>query len=165
MHCQKKVRGGRSGRCPADRRVNDNQPTLLQRAEQACQTTAAVDQNATWDTKRRSRDETRVVEVFDPYAALADTEWAAAPSSACPTPPTSGRPPPAFGRHPGKSHISSVSSCCPPPSALKRSAMLRRSKTGRTTSAMAGCQSHSLQSRHLRTHAIFSGQYSALQQL
>jgi hypothetical protein len=36
---------------------------------------------------RRSRDKTRMVEVFDPYAALADTEWAAAPSSACPAPP------------------------------------------------------------------------------
>jgi predicted transposase YbfD/YdcC len=49
---------------------------LHQRAEQVCQTTAPVDQNTTRDTKRRSRDETRVVEVFDPHAALADTEWA-----------------------------------------------------------------------------------------
>jgi predicted transposase YbfD/YdcC len=49
---------------------------LHQRAEQVCQTTAPVDQNTTRDTKRRSRDETRVVEVFDPHPALADTEWA-----------------------------------------------------------------------------------------
>jgi hypothetical protein len=50
--------------------VKDNQPTLLQRAEQVCQTTVAGDQNATRNAKRRSRDETRVVEVFDPDAAL-----------------------------------------------------------------------------------------------
>lgn len=49
---------------------------MHQRAEQVCQTTAPVDQNTTRDAKRRSRDETRVVEVFDPHAVLADTEWA-----------------------------------------------------------------------------------------
>ena len=56
--------------------VKDNQPTLHQRAEQVCQTSIPVDQTTTKDAKRRSRDETRVVEVFDPNAALADTEWA-----------------------------------------------------------------------------------------
>ena len=56
--------------------VKDNQPTLHQRAEQVCQTSIPVDQTTTKDAKRRSRDETRIVEVFDPNAALADTEWA-----------------------------------------------------------------------------------------
>ena len=41
-----------------------------------CQTSNPVDQATTKDTKRRSRDETRVVQVFDPDAAPADTEWA-----------------------------------------------------------------------------------------
>jgi hypothetical protein len=41
-----------------------------------CQTSTPVDQTTTKDAKQRSRDETRIVEVFDPNAALADTEWA-----------------------------------------------------------------------------------------
>jgi hypothetical protein len=56
--------------------VKDNQPTLHQCAEQVCQTSTPVDQTTAKDAKRRSRDETRIVEVFDPNAALADTEWA-----------------------------------------------------------------------------------------
>jgi hypothetical protein len=56
--------------------VKDNQPTLHQCAERVCQTSTPVDQTTTKDAKRRSRDETRIVEVFDPNAALADTEWA-----------------------------------------------------------------------------------------
>ena len=46
---------------------------MHQCAEQLCQTSNPVDHK---NTNRRSRDETRVVEVFDPDAALADTEWA-----------------------------------------------------------------------------------------
>src|SRR6516162_10800190 len=56
--------------------VKDNQPTLHQCAERVCQTSTPVDQTTTKDAKRRSRHETRIVEVFDPNAALADTEWA-----------------------------------------------------------------------------------------
>ena len=41
-----------------------------------CETATPVDQDTSTDTKRRARDETRVVEVFDPDAALAGTEWA-----------------------------------------------------------------------------------------
>jgi len=48
---------------------------LHQWCEQVCQAKAPVDQNTARDTKRRSRDETYLVEVFDPDAALADTEW------------------------------------------------------------------------------------------
>ena len=56
--------------------VKDNQPTLHQRVDRVCQTSTPIDQTTTKDAKRRSRDETRIVEVFDPNAALADTEWA-----------------------------------------------------------------------------------------
>src|SRR5271169_4256382 len=56
--------------------VKDNQPTLHQHVEQVCQSKAPVDQDTSRDANRRSRDETRLVEVFDPDAALADTEWA-----------------------------------------------------------------------------------------
>jgi hypothetical protein len=49
---------------------------LHQRIAQVCETATPVDQDTSTDTKRRSRDETRVVEVFDPDAALAGTEWA-----------------------------------------------------------------------------------------
>lgn len=40
-----------------------------------CQAKAPLDQDTSKDKNRRSRDETRLVEVFDPDAALADTEW------------------------------------------------------------------------------------------
>src|ERR1700747_2741937 len=56
--------------------VQGNQPTWPQRVERVCQTSPPIDQTTTKDAKRRSRDETRIVEVFDPNAALADTEWA-----------------------------------------------------------------------------------------
>src|SRR5262249_46222490 len=109
--------------------VKDNQPTLHQCAERVCQTSTPVDQTTTKDAKRRSRDETRIVEVFDPNAALAS-----APSFGSPVPPTLARPLPAFGRRPPRSRISSASSCCQPPSALRRSAITGRSRTALTTS-------------------------------
>jgi predicted transposase YbfD/YdcC len=56
--------------------VKDNQPTLHQRVEQACAARPPVDQHTTRDQNQHSRDETRLVEVFDPHNALADTEWA-----------------------------------------------------------------------------------------
>jgi predicted transposase YbfD/YdcC len=56
--------------------VKDNQPTLHKHVEQVCQSKAPVDQDTSRDANRRSRDEARLVEVFDPDAALADTEWA-----------------------------------------------------------------------------------------
>src|SRR5271169_3914923 len=46
--------------------VKDNQPTLHQHVEQVCQSKAPVDQDTSRDANRRSRDETRLVEVFDP---------------------------------------------------------------------------------------------------
>jgi len=56
--------------------VKDNQPTLHRRVEQACAARPPVDQHTTRDQNQHSRDETRLVEVFDPHNALADTEWA-----------------------------------------------------------------------------------------
>src|SRR3954471_15483263 len=56
--------------------VKDNQPTLHRRVEQACAASPPVDQHTTRDQNQHSRDETRLVEVFDPHNALADTEWA-----------------------------------------------------------------------------------------
>lgn len=55
--------------------VKDNQPTLRQHCEQVSQSKDPVDHSTSRDSKRRSRDETRLVEVFDPGAALADTQW------------------------------------------------------------------------------------------
>src|SRR5215470_15192814 len=75
MHCQKTFEVAAATGAILIAQVKDNQPTLYQCCEQVCQAKAPVDQNTTTDTKRRSRDETRRVEVFDPGAALADTEW------------------------------------------------------------------------------------------
>src|SRR5215470_17275115 len=55
--------------------VKGNQPLLHQSVEQVCQAKAPVDQHTSIDENKRSRHETRVVEVFDPDAALAGTEW------------------------------------------------------------------------------------------
>src|SRR6516164_8634345 len=113
--------------------VKDNQPTLHQRAEQVCQTSIPVDQTTTKDAKRRSRDETRVVEVFDPNAALADTEWADHVGAIIRVSRTTHarQLPPAIGRRPARSRISSASSYCPPPSAPRRSAITGRSRRPR----------------------------------
>ena len=60
--------------------VKANQPTLHQRIAEICQSAAPVDRVRTTDKKRRSRDEIRLVEVFDPGAACAAcldaAEWA-----------------------------------------------------------------------------------------
>lgn len=52
-----------------------NQPALHDAIAQLCDTTAPLDSIQTTDKKRRSRDETRIVEVFAPGSSLADTEW------------------------------------------------------------------------------------------
>jgi predicted transposase YbfD/YdcC len=51
--------------------VKANQPTLHQCIAEICQSASPVDQVRTTDQKRRSRDEIRLVEVFDPGAACA----------------------------------------------------------------------------------------------
>jgi len=56
--------------------VKDNQPILHQKVQQICQANTPLDGDTTREENRRSRDETRLVEVFDPAGALAGTEWA-----------------------------------------------------------------------------------------
>ena len=55
--------------------VKANQPALHHAIAELCNTVAPLDTNQTTDKKRRSRDETRTVEVFAPGNSLADTEW------------------------------------------------------------------------------------------
>ena len=55
--------------------VKANQPALHQAVATLCDSTAPLDSTQTADKKRRSRDETRTVEVFAPADSLADTEW------------------------------------------------------------------------------------------
>jgi hypothetical protein len=55
--------------------VKANQPALHHAVAELCNTVAPLDTNQTTDKKRRSRDETRMVEVFAPGNSLADTEW------------------------------------------------------------------------------------------
>ena len=55
--------------------VKANQPALHHAIAELCNTVAPLDINQTTDKKCRSRDETRMVEVFVPGNSLADTEW------------------------------------------------------------------------------------------
>ena len=55
--------------------VKANQPALHHAIAALSDTAAPVDSTQTADKKRRSRDETRMVEVFAPGNSLADTEW------------------------------------------------------------------------------------------
>ena len=55
--------------------VKANQPALHHAISTLCDTAAPLDNTRTADRKRRSRDETRTVEVFAPGDSLADTEW------------------------------------------------------------------------------------------
>ena len=55
--------------------VKANQPALHHAIATLCDSTAPLDSAQTADKKRRSRDETRTVEVFVPGNSLADTEW------------------------------------------------------------------------------------------
>ena len=55
--------------------VKANQPALHHAIAALCDTAAPLDSTHTADKKRRSRDETRTVEVFAPGDSLADTEW------------------------------------------------------------------------------------------
>jgi hypothetical protein len=54
--------------------VKATQPVLHQAVATLCDSTAPLDSTQTADKKRRSRDETRTVEVFAPGDSLADTE-------------------------------------------------------------------------------------------
>jgi hypothetical protein len=54
--------------------VKANQPALHNAIAALCDTAAPVDSTQTADKTRRSRAETRTVEVFEPADSLADTE-------------------------------------------------------------------------------------------
>jgi hypothetical protein len=56
--------------------VKENQRSLHHRVQQICQANPPLDSDTNRSQNRRSRDETRLVEVFDPAGALAGTEWA-----------------------------------------------------------------------------------------
>ena len=55
--------------------VKDNQPGLLQIVERLTRTDAALSRFESFDDKKRGREETRVVEVFDAKPALENTDW------------------------------------------------------------------------------------------
>jgi predicted transposase YbfD/YdcC len=55
--------------------VKANQPALHHAIAELCNTVAPLHTIQTTDKKRRSRDETRMVEVFAPGNSLADTAW------------------------------------------------------------------------------------------
>ena len=55
--------------------LKDNQPTLCQKVEAACNTTLLLSGVQTVDEKRRNRHETRTIAVFDAAPAVVGTEW------------------------------------------------------------------------------------------
>src|SRR5215470_233374 len=135
--------------------VKDNQPILHQRVEQVCQAKAPLDQHTSTEETKRSRHETRLSEVFDPGAALADTEWrdhVGAIIRVFP-PRTRASQKPVCGRLPPKSPILPPTSYSPRPLALTLSVAIGRLKTdrimcataasARTTAAFAAIQASS----------------------
>jgi len=55
--------------------LKDNQPTLCQKVEAACNTAMPLSGVRTVDEKKRNRHETRIIAVFDPAPAVVGTEW------------------------------------------------------------------------------------------
>jgi len=55
--------------------LKDNQPTLCQKVEAACNTDLPLSGVRTVDEKKRNRHETRIIAVFDPAPAVVGTEW------------------------------------------------------------------------------------------
>lgn len=55
--------------------LKDNQPTLCQKVEAACNTALPLSGVQTVDAKKRNRHETRNIAVFDPAPAVVGTEW------------------------------------------------------------------------------------------
>jgi predicted transposase YbfD/YdcC len=55
--------------------LKDNQPTLCQKVEAACNTALPLSGVRTVDEKKRNRHETRIIAVFDPAPAIVGTEW------------------------------------------------------------------------------------------
>jgi hypothetical protein len=55
--------------------LKDNQPTLCQKIEAACNMALPLSGVRTVDEKKRNRHETRIIAVFDPAPAVVGTEW------------------------------------------------------------------------------------------
>jgi hypothetical protein len=55
--------------------LKDNQPTLCQKVEAACNTAMPLSGVQTVDENRRNRHETRTIAVFDATPAVSGTEW------------------------------------------------------------------------------------------
>jgi hypothetical protein len=55
--------------------LKDNQPTLCQKVDAACNTALPLSAVRTIDEKNRNRHERRIIAVFDPAPAVAGTEW------------------------------------------------------------------------------------------
>ena len=55
--------------------LKDNQPTLCQKVEAACNAALPLSGVRTVDEKKRNRHETRIIAVFDPAPAVVGTEW------------------------------------------------------------------------------------------
>jgi len=55
--------------------LKDNQPTLCQKVEAACNAALPLSGVRTVDEKKRNRHETRIIAVFDPAPAVVGMEW------------------------------------------------------------------------------------------
>jgi len=55
--------------------LKDNQPTLCQKVEAACNMALPLSGVRTVDEKKRNRHETRTIAVFDPAPAVVGTQW------------------------------------------------------------------------------------------
>ena len=55
--------------------LKDNQPTLCQKVEAACNTARPLSGVQTVDEKKRNRHETRTIAVFDAAPAVVGTQW------------------------------------------------------------------------------------------
>ena len=55
--------------------LKDNQPTLCEKVEAACNTAKPLSGVQTIDAKKRNRHETRTIAVFDATPVVAGTEW------------------------------------------------------------------------------------------
>ena len=73
MHCQKNLRGRRTGAGSPHRPTEDNQPSLLQKVETTCASQRPVS-NHTSVCTGRSRHETRSADVFSATRSVAATE-------------------------------------------------------------------------------------------
>jgi len=75
MHCQKTFEAAQKTNSHVLVQVKENQPSLLQIIERVAGTDTALSSFESFDDKRRSREESRKVDVFDASPALKNTDW------------------------------------------------------------------------------------------